>query len=256
MFFHEQLCDDAAQGGCEHGAHLSLLVAREDIDHAVHRFASVVGVEGSEYEQAGFGGCEGEGNGLQVAHFTDEDDVSIFAQGGFETGREGFGMFRNFALGDDAFLVAVNELDRLLDCHNVSREVGVNVVNQGRERGAFSRSSRTCHEHDAAAHVAEGFDDLRHAQVLEGFDFCGDDAEDRSVAVGLLEIVAAETVVLVHFIGEIEVAMFLKTLPALGRANFAEHVAHFLGGEGLLADRNDLAVAADFGRLAFREVEI
>ena len=150
----------------------------------------------------------------------------------------------------------MNELDRLLDRHDVAGEVGVDVVDEGRERGAFSGAGRTCHQNDAAAHVAERFDDLRHAQVLEGFDFCGNDAEDSSVAVGLLEIIAAETVVLVHLVGEIEVSVLLEALPALGRADFAEHVAHFLGGEGLLADRNDLAVAANFGRLTLGEVEI
>ncbi len=213
-------------------------------------------MEGSEYEQAGFGCCESEGNGLQVTHFANKDDVGIFAQGGFETGWKGFRMFGNFALCDDAFLVAVNELDRLLYRHDVAGEVGVDVVNEGRKRGAFPRSGRACHEHNAAAHVAEGFDDLRHAKVFEGFDFCGNDAEDGAVAVGLLEVIAAETVVLVHLVSEIEVSMFLEALPALGRADFAQHVAHFLGGEGLVAYRNDLAVAADFGRLPFGEVEI
>ena len=57
-------------------------------------------------------------------------------------------------------------------------------------------------------------------------------------------------------VGEIEVADFLEALPALGRANFAEHVAHFLLCEGLLADRYDLAMTADFWRLALGKVEV
>ena len=104
--------------------------------------------------------------------------------------------------------------------------------------------------------MTKGFDHLGHAQVFEGFDFCGDDAEDRSVAVGLLEIVAAETVLLVHLVSEIEVAVFLETLPALGRADFAEHVAHLLGGKSLLADGHDLAMATNFGRLPLGEMEV
>ena len=58
--FHEELGDDAFEGGGEHGADLALLVGGEDVDDPVNGFAGVVGVEGAEDEQAGFGGGEGE----------------------------------------------------------------------------------------------------------------------------------------------------------------------------------------------------
>ena len=120
LLFHEELGDDASKRGGEHGSHLRLLVARKHIDHTVHRFAGVVGVEGSEDKETGFGSGECEGDGFQIAHFTDEHDVRILAESRFEAGREGFRMFGNFALSDDAFFVAVNELDRLFDRHDVA----------------------------------------------------------------------------------------------------------------------------------------
>ncbi len=255
-FFHQELGDNAAQGGGQHRADLRLLVAREDIDHAVHRLAGVVRVKGAEDQQARLGSGECERDGFEVTHFTDENDVRILAQRGFQAGRERLGVLGHFALGDDALFVPVNELDRLLDGDDVTGEVGIDVVDERREGGALTRSGGAGDEHDAAAHVAEGFDDLGNAEVLERFDLGGDDPEDRAVAVGLLEVVAAKPVVLVHFVGEIEVAAFLEPLPALGSANFAQHVAHFFLRERFLADRDNLAVSADFWRLSLGEVQI
>ena len=80
----EELGEDAAERVGQHGARLRLLVGREDVDHAVDGLARVVGVQGAENEQTGLGRGEGERDGLEVAHFADEHDVAIFAQGGFQ----------------------------------------------------------------------------------------------------------------------------------------------------------------------------
>ena len=155
-------------------------------------------------------------------------------------------MLGDLALGDDAFFVSVNKFDWLLDGNNVAGEVRVDVIDECRQRCAFPGAGGAGDEHDAAAHVAEGFNDLGNAEVFESFDLGGDDPEDRAVAMGLLEIVAPKAVVLIHLISEIEIPIFLETLPALRGANFAEHVAHFLLRERLLADGNNLAMPADF----------
>ena len=61
----------------------------------------------------------------------------------------------------------MHELDRLLDRDDVPGEVGVDVVDQGRERGRFAGTGRAGDEDEAAAQVAELFHDGRNAELLE-----------------------------------------------------------------------------------------
>src|SRR5690606_38230223 len=62
----EELGDHPAEGAGQHGAHLRLLVRGKDVDETVDGLAGVVGVQGAEYEQSGFGGGEGERDGFEV----------------------------------------------------------------------------------------------------------------------------------------------------------------------------------------------
>src|SRR5205814_2843997 len=124
-------------------------------DHTVDRFARVVGMQGAKDEQAGLGGGKSEGDGLEVAHFSDEHDVAILAQGGLETGRESGRVLRDFALSDDAELVVMHKLDRLLNRDNVPGVGRVNVINQGRERGRLPGSGRAGDKDESASEIAE-----------------------------------------------------------------------------------------------------
>ena len=164
--------------------------------------------------------------------------------------------FGHLALGDDGFFVSMHKFNRFLDRDDVTGKVGINVIDERGEGRAFAGAGGTRHENNAAPHMAERFDDFGHLQILEGLDFCGNDTENRAVSLGLLEVVAAETIFLIHLVGKIQITMFLVTLPALGRADFAQHVAHLLVGEWFLANGYDLSVAADFGRLALTKVEV
>ena len=136
--FHEELGDDSAQGVGEHGADLGLLICGEHVDETVDGFPRVVGVEGTEDEETGFCGGESELDGFEVTHFPYEDDVRIFAKGGFESDGEAFGVFWDFALGDGGAFVRVHELDGFLDGDDVSGVVGVDEIDEGGERGGFA----------------------------------------------------------------------------------------------------------------------
>ena len=136
--FHQELRDDSAKGVGEHGTDLGLLVGGEDVDETIDGFAGVVGVEGSEDEEACFCCGEGELDGFEVTHFADEDDVSIFAKGGFEADGKTFGVFGHFALCDGGALIGMNELDGFLDGDDVSGVVGVDEVDECGERGGLS----------------------------------------------------------------------------------------------------------------------
>ena len=165
-------------------------------------------------------------------------------------------MLRHFALRDDALLVRMHELDRLLDRHDMPREVGVDVVHQRGQCRALAAAGRSGDQHQPPAQVPELLDHRRQAKLVEGGDARRDETENGAQPVHLLEIIATETAVRVHLVGEIEVALVLETLPIFRRADLAEHVVHFVRGKDLLADRDDVAVAADFRRLALGEVQV
>ena len=80
-FEQELLRDDALEGGCDLHPDLLLLVRRKDVDDAVDRLRAVLRVKGREHQVACLGRGQGDLDGLQVAHLTDEDDVGILAQG-------------------------------------------------------------------------------------------------------------------------------------------------------------------------------
>ena len=90
----------------------------------------------------------------------------------------------------------------------------IDVVDQRRERRGFAGAGRAGDEHEAAAHVAEFLDHRRNAELLERHDLRRDEPEDAAVAVGLLEEVAAEARVLIHLVGEVEIARFLDSAPS------------------------------------------
>ena len=132
----------------------------------------------------------------------------------------------------------------------------VDVVDQRRQRGRFARAGRAGDEHESAAQMAEFLDHRRDAELLERGDLRRDEPEDGAVAVGLLEEIAAEARVLIHLVGEVEIAAFLEALPALRAADLAHHVGHLVARHDFFADRHDVAVPADLRRLPFAEVQI
>ena len=91
-----------------------------------------------------------------------------------------------------------------------------------------------------------------------GQDFGRNNTEHRPVAVGLLEIIAAEAAVFIHLVGKIEIATLLVLLPFFRGADLAEHVRHLFTGQGCraLPNRDDVTVTADFWGLPFRKVKV
>ena len=79
----------------------------------------VEGVQRAHDEVAGLGGDDGRLDRLEVAHFADEDDVGVLAQGAAQGGREVDGVVPDLALVDEAQAVVVDVLDRVLDGDDV-----------------------------------------------------------------------------------------------------------------------------------------
>ena len=96
---HEPLGDDGTQGGRQLDPDLLLAPRGEDVDDAVDRLGGIVGVQGREDEVAGLGQGDGQLNGLEVAHLTDEQDVGVLPQGGAESPLEGGAVGADLPLG-------------------------------------------------------------------------------------------------------------------------------------------------------------
>ena len=79
----------------------------------------VLGVQGGEHQVAGLRRGDRGADRLEVAHLADEDHVRVLAQRGLQRVGEAGGVGAELALVDDALLVLVQELDRILDRHDV-----------------------------------------------------------------------------------------------------------------------------------------
>ena len=113
----------------------------------------------------GFRGQQSRGDGFEVAHFADQNDVGILAKPGAQGGREICGVHLDFALVDEAFLVAVQEFDGVFDGDDVIGPRGVDAVDHGRERRGFARPGGPGHQNQAALLLANRFDDARQSRV-------------------------------------------------------------------------------------------
>src|ERR1700675_4900185 len=102
-----------------------------------------------------FSGEQGSGNGFQVAHFADENNVRILTQSGAEGGREIRGVYFHFALVNKAFLVAVQELDRVFDGDEMVGAIGVDAIDHGREGGGLTGTGGAGYQYQTALLLAD-----------------------------------------------------------------------------------------------------
>ena len=82
-------------------------------------WARRLGVQRGEDEVAGLGRGQRGRDRLEVAHLADEDDVGVLAERARRASAKSVGVGADLALVDDALLVAVQELDRVLDREDV-----------------------------------------------------------------------------------------------------------------------------------------
>ena len=107
-------------------------------------------VERAEDEVARLGRGERGRDRLEVAHLADEDHVRVLAQRRAQALGEADRVDADLALVDDAALVPVHELDRILDREDVVGAVAVDLVDHRRERRRLTRAGRAGDEHEAA----------------------------------------------------------------------------------------------------------
>ena len=147
---------DALQRRGELHPDLLLLVRGEHVDDAVDRLRRVLGVQRREHEVAGLRRGQRGRDRLEVAHLTDEDDVGVLAQHVLQRVGERVRVLPHLALVDERALVRVQELDRVLDRHDVHAPCSRFTMSiERRERRRLARTGRAGDEHEAARQVGE-----------------------------------------------------------------------------------------------------
>ncbi len=187
---------------------------------------------------------------LAGAHLADHDHVRCLAQGVLQRVVPAVGVDADFALGDDAALVLVHELDRIFDSDDVAGRVLVAVADHRRQRGRLTGTGSADEDDDAALGHRQRLDHRRQAELVHGRDARLDAAQHHADLVALVEAADTEAAHARHADGEIALVGLLEFLALRGRHHVQHQVAALLRGQRRLRDRGDLAVDLDRRRHA------
>jgi hypothetical protein len=144
--------------------------------------------------------------------------------------------------------VLVDELDRVLDGHDVLAALRVDLVDHRGERRGLTRAGGAGHEHQALRALGHLLDDRRKVQLAERPDLDGDDADGRGHRAALTVDVAPEAGETLDTEGEIELVLLLELLLLALVEHAVGEALGVLGRQLLeLGERLELAVLADLG---------
>src|SRR5215207_1480296 len=104
--------------------------------------------------------CNRERDGLEVAHLADEYHVWVLPQYVFQRLGEALCVLVDLALVDDALLMAVEELYRVFDAHDVLISGLVDPVDHGGQGGRFAAPRRPRHQYKTPWLLGQIFDGL------------------------------------------------------------------------------------------------
>ena len=104
-------------------------------------------MERAEHQMSCLRGLDGDRHRFEVTHLSDKDDVGVLTQRRPQSSFERLRVTAHLPLGDDALLVRMHELDRILDCYDVVCSRPVDEVYQGSECGRFAAPGGAGH-HD------------------------------------------------------------------------------------------------------------
>ena len=162
----------------------------------------------------------------------------------------------HLALVDQAALVLVDVLDRILDREDVFAALGVDLVDHRGERRRLAAAGRAGHEHQAARPVGERRENRRQPELAEPLDRFGDDPIHGRNRPALVEDVAAEAREAADAEREVELQRLLEPL-LLRIGEHAVGEPFRLGRpESRQVERLQLAVDADLRRRARRQVQV
>src|SRR6185437_4392711 len=127
------------------------------------------------------------------------------------------GVEADLALVDDAAVVGVEDLDRILDRDDVLPARAVDVVDYGRERRRLAGAGRAGDEDEAAVLAGQALDALRQAQLREARDVLRDHTEGERDRAALAVAVHAEAREAVRRVGDVELAGLVEVRQLRGR---------------------------------------
>ncbi|MNN08727.1 hypothetical protein D3C81_1215890 [compost metagenome] len=240
----------------KHRANHGFFFGGEHVDDTVDGLGRRGGVQGAEYQVAGFRRGQRQADGFQVAHFADQDDVRVFPQRRTQRLVEAEGVAVHLALVDQALLRFVDEFDRVFDGKNVAVLGVVQVVEQRRQRGGLTRTGRPGDQHQPARYVGDTLEGFAQTEVLHGQHLGGNGPEHRAGATVLVERVDPETRHARHFEGEVGFEEFLEILALLVVHDVVDQRVHLLVIERRQVDPAHIAIDTDHRRQTGREVQV
>ena len=125
---HELLRDNALENESELGTHLTLLARRKGVHDPVDRFESRVRVKRRQREMPRLRDGQSGLHRLEIPHLSNEDHIRILAENVLERGGEVIGIRFHFSLVDDALVVLVDILDRILYRDDVRKPLRVDLA--------------------------------------------------------------------------------------------------------------------------------
>src|SRR5262249_2997455 len=153
-----------------------------------------------------------------------EDDVGVLAQRRAQRIGEARRIGTDLALVHDAALVAMQELDRVLDREDVLRTVAVDLVDQRGKRRRLARARGAGDENEAARLLREHVQRVRNAELLERFELRWNQTERGADRFALEVDVDAEAREPRNRIREVELTVELEMLLLLAGQNAVQQL--------------------------------
>ena len=97
----------------------------------------------------GRSGFDRQRDRLEIAHFTHQNNIRIFAQRTAQCGGEGFGMQADLTVVYDAPLALMHKLDGVLDRYDMILARAVGHINNGCQGGGFAAAGGSGYQHQA-----------------------------------------------------------------------------------------------------------
>src|SRR5207245_8376765 len=142
---------------------------------------------------------------LSIAQLADQDDVRILTERAAQGLAEVVRVESDLALVDNARVVWMQDLDRVLDRDDVLLPCPVHAVDHCGERRRLSGARCTRDEYEPAVLVRKPAHALRQRQLLKRRDVLRDDAERERGRAALAERVDADPWQVLVLIGDVEV---------------------------------------------------
>src|SRR5262249_41958326 len=161
-------------------------------------------------EVAGFWDRERGLDGLPVAHLADQDHVGILSQHLAERLREAGRVAGDLTLGDETAPGFVQELDGILERHDVPMAQAVHMVDERSEGRALAAARGATDQHEASWQTGEGRDHRWKSQAVERGRRGGNGAEGSGDAATREIEVGPEAPESGYRDGEVELALALE----------------------------------------------